>query len=501
MTTVAAPETETETGTEDAAPLATPLRLEYIELTRLTSHPGNVRKDLKITDRFRRSVRRKLETPLTVTALPGGDYRVIDGHRRLLVMVEDEWKTAPCIVDQDAAEDEASQFVTMFNTGHHRQGLTAIEEATALFSAAGLGASVKRLADEIGWTQKDVKSAVQVARADATREAAETIDYPWTLDDLAALHEFEDDGEAFSRLLDAAERRQFAAQVKREKNDRAMRAKLAKEREVYEAAGIKVLDSYDDLPDTASSVWRLTDADRETHETCPGHLIAPARYDEKWSSYCADPEAHHSMPGSSGTGSGSPKPKKADPAVRAHVIQGNKDWTAATDARHDWLKALMTRKTWPKEHQLIMARFVGTATLRGGDLTTDATHDKARALLAAWYGLSVTATNGEFGAIADKIDPRRLNSLPFGALAASHEKSAMDTRTWRRADDKGWTTGTRVLIGAWLKVCRELGHNLTPIEEAVISGQDYVPGPKAPEPGQEPSAPDSGPKALMPAPQ
>lgn len=55
----------------------------------LAAHPGNVRRDLRLTPEFLASVTAVgILVPLRVTPTDDGGYRVIDGHRRLAAAIK-----------------------------------------------------------------------------------------------------------------------------------------------------------------------------------------------------------------------------------------------------------------------------------------------------------------------------------------------------------------------------------------------------------------------------
>ncbi|WP_164494655.1 ParB N-terminal domain-containing protein [Streptomyces sp. ADI92-24] len=462
--------------------IQTPFRFEDVPLSQLTAHPGNVREDLAVHDRFRRSLRKKLRTPLLVTPQADGTYKVIDGHRRLLVMIEDKWETVPVVIDDSRAEDEAGQYVDMVTTAEQRVGLNTREKAAALFQASELGAGVKAIATETGWTQKDVKTAVQVGRAAKTMEAAaQAVQYAWTLDQLEALAEFEDDLEALAELTEAAKGNNFAYRLRRLRDDREETARLAKERAEFVAAGVTVIDEYEALPDSATRIHELLTHDRaktiseEEHKVCRGHVAAPAEYGSHWVTYCLKPalydHAVRQSPGSTTTTT-----KAEDKEARQRTIKGNKHYKAATAARREWLNTWMTRKTFPRDAQVIMARFVAESTLRGDDLGIgDVTSEDGTRMVREWLGIADASRVGTMTAeIVAQADARRLALFPFMACVASYEKTTghKDNRPWR-TDRQGLSDRTRERIGAYLSMLVQLGHSVAPIEQAIIDGEAY----------------------------
>ena len=61
---------------------------------------------------------------------------MIEGHRRLAAAEKLGLTEVPYDLAADRERDEAGQFLDMYATNHHRKGLTALEEADALFAAS-----------------------------------------------------------------------------------------------------------------------------------------------------------------------------------------------------------------------------------------------------------------------------------------------------------------------------------------------------------------------------
>ncbi|OEJ20917.1 ParB/RepB/Spo0J family partition protein [Streptomyces subrutilus] len=458
-------------------PATTQYRYEELPLSQLTGHPGNVREDLQITDRFRRSIRQRLVTPLMVTPQEDGTYRVIDGHRRLLVIVEDKWKTVPVVIDESRAADQAGQFLDMLTTADQRVGLKDREKAAALFNASALGADAKRMAAHTGWTQKEVKTAVRVGGATKVTAAAKTIEYDWTLDQLAEMIDFEDDPQALERLATAAADNRFNYILNKIKDERAEAAELNKEREQYAAAGLKVIEEYEQLPEKAARVNMLRTVDGESitaedHRACRGHVVAPSQYSNMWMEYCTNPALydHHVWAPSYSTGTKTEA--KPDKAARQRTIQGNKDYKAATAARREWLKGWVSRKTFPRDKAEIMARFVASAVLQRGDFVTGGINSEDhQSLMREWLGL---ASGDDFTNAVAHADTRRLPVIAFMSVVAACEKTAghKSNRGWR-TDGGGYEDRTRNRIGSYFTILAELGHVVAPVEQAVIDDVTY----------------------------
>ncbi len=457
------------------------MRLETIPLDALTRHPGNVRKNLKITKAFRTSVLRRMVTPLLVVALPEGGYKVFDGHRRLVVLVDAKRPSAPCLVFDDLSA--AEEFLAMAVTARQREGLSDDEQALALFEAVQLGTDDREAADATGLTKKQVRTAVRFAGSEKLRKlTGKAKNLPALgLDQMAALLEFENDPAAVEQLTAAAESGNFDWHLEKLRSKREARRKFAEQGKEYRAAGIQVIDSRSDLPDTAAEVWGLADADgrylsRDDHQSCPGHVMAP--WDDEgtgWNAFCLDPAAHGHQVRITDP---SRKPKAAkDPAAMRAVKEGNRDWEAATTVRRNWLAQFARRRTWAKETQEAMSRFAAREMIRGGYVLNNGFNaDDSLELMRQWLAMPEDAGWKKCAEAADQAGAGRLPFLHFATVGTRIEKQAgaRDRRAWR-TDSQAYTDDLRGRIGDYLRALGELGYELSPIEQAVADRETYHP--------------------------
>ena len=108
-----------------------------IPVSLLTAHPGNVRRDLDLSPEFVASIAANgVLVPLRTTRGADGAFGVIDGHRRLAAAIQAGLADVPANLAEGRAGDEPAQYLDMWNAHRHRNPLTPIEEADALFAAA-----------------------------------------------------------------------------------------------------------------------------------------------------------------------------------------------------------------------------------------------------------------------------------------------------------------------------------------------------------------------------
>lgn len=499
-------ETQTDTGQPESGPdgidpadpdaAAPPLPVPAIPVTALTAHPGNVREGLTVTADFVASIKAEgIRVPLLITAATTpGVYRVIDGHLRLAGAIKAGLTAVPYTFDAARADDEAGQYLDMLITSRHKTPLTPFEEAAALFSAEQAGASKARLTRAYG-KRAQVASALKVARLpQGTRDAAREADYPWTIDELAELEEFASDAEATSRLISAAEDHSFGYQIERERIERDEQHQRDAIRAELTTHGVTVADTE---PDGAARLSRLkagdgTDLTADSHRECPGHIAVLERYGEPRAAYyCTDPAGNGHTDRWAGSPGTRPSPA-SDPAAEATrkaqataqrrlVIRGNKDWKAAEINRRNWLTALHTRASIPREQLDTITRWTTCTWLTmPGPVSKRAGDPAVTSLQAELLGIATTtaASPHDWAQETSRASKARLALLSLAPLAASYERN-MTPETWR-TDTNPWVRTERRHARAWLEFCRTLGHVLSPVEQAVLADTTYTPGDPAP---------------------
>ncbi|MGW2793616.1 ParB N-terminal domain-containing protein [Streptomyces sp. NPDC001251] len=454
-----------------------------IRLDALTAHPGNVRTNLRITKTFRASVRALgVRIPLSVTPTPEG-LRVVDGHRRLAAAVAEGLTHVPYELDE---RDEAGQMLDMVTTATHREGLTVVEEASALFAASELGAGIRSLAAASGRTQADVKTAVRVARSTAAAAAAATRTaqaptVPLTLDQLAQIAALEEqDPAAAQRVADQiattpTNPTHLEWMIGRELTALKAAAELAARRAELEAEGARIR-TLEELSEKAAPVYRLRDVATVTdHAACQGD--AWVMTDDTYVRYCTNAQLFgHTMPATASS------IKERDRAVRRARIAGGRDWDTATTLRQQWLTAQISPKSLPRARADQFTAIVTAELLNGGPaLCARLSHDKRPALTAEFLGIENADQLTERAAKA----PRRAPAFQFATLAAAAELNIPRT-AWRTAasydgDDRYAADAARRRAAAWLTTLTTLGYEPTPIEAAILAGEAYTPDTETPD--------------------
>jgi ParB family chromosome partitioning protein len=483
---------EVERGGPDlpeASPVSPPLAViaPTIPITALIAHPGNVRMDARLTADFVASVKAEgIRVPLLITETEEpGVFRIIDGHRRFAAARKAKLGAVPYTFDTARAADIAGQYLDMIITSRHKAPLTAMEEASALFAAELAGASTQRLVKAFGNREKVATALKAATLPKSTTKQVTTSDYPWSLDELAALNDFADDPDATSRLLAAADENQFAFRLRRELIDRDERRERARLRAEVEATGTRFLEA---RPEGARLLRAMStpkgeDIDAEQHASCPGHAATFAEYSSKPTVFylCTTPtECVHADREREAAKAQKPSATQsaAKGAARRLVIQGNKDWKAAEANRRDWLRNLLARPSLPRDQAETVTRWTAATYLAAPDpVASGVGHEKVRKLQAELLNAEDAPSDWK-----EHVAAKPARCLPLAMLAplAACYERVMTDKTWR-TDLESWMTSHRSHARAWLSLCQSLGHVLSPIEAALLADEAYAPtGPTPP---------------------
>ncbi|MGB3771715.1 MAG: ParB/RepB/Spo0J family partition protein [Rhodococcus sp. (in: high G+C Gram-positive bacteria)] len=225
-------------------------RLEHLRPQNITPHEKNPRTNLgdltELTDSIRGS---GVLEPLIVAPTKGGrgrKFTLIAGHRRHAASLRANVKAVPCIVRDDLT-DERDQLEVMLTENLHRSDLNAVEEGNAYQALLEFDdVDLKSLATSTGHSQKTIKSRLTIAKSPEAVQR-KFLDKQITLDDAAALAEFEDDPEQHARLLSALGGYGFTHTLEHLRRKRRFDKDVAKQRKQLEADGVTVFDDVEAL--------------------------------------------------------------------------------------------------------------------------------------------------------------------------------------------------------------------------------------------------------------
>jgi ParB family chromosome partitioning protein len=387
------------------------------------------------------------------------------------------------------------------------------------------GMSEAAIAKATGLPRPQVAASLTVARSKIAVQAAERWDF-LTLDQAAALAEFEADEEALTALYQTAKDSpgQFAHVAARLRATRAEREAKAAFTAGLEAQGFALYGDRPYVPWTLA-LENLRDGDGnhispETHASCPGRAVT-ITYDWDWvpgaeAAYraahglagdddladvefaddeearaagfvpgwrvgrhlCTDPQQHghanvHGTPGQTPTqGQQTAEDEAAEAArkseERRRVRQRNTEWRTATGTRSSHLKALLGRKAPPAG----ALKLIVEAMARGETQSQMSSfgHQTACELLGLTGNGAATSHRDVLLAELARASDKRALVIALAIVLGAAEHGVRDVHTWQSAENRYWASygvplATRYL--SWL--AEHTGYALSDIEAEVAA--------------------------------
>jgi ParB family transcriptional regulator, chromosome partitioning protein len=242
----------------------------------------NVRNDVRLDDDFVASIKELgVLVPITAVRTSAGEIRVRFGHRRTLAAIDAGRTSVPVEIIGTEGEDDAAQverIITQHAENVHRAGLTASEKVDVVAQLSAFGVPAGEISKKTRIQATDVAAAVTVAKSELAKAAADRYEY-LTLEQAAAVAEFEGDNGAVKRLIIAANGNgnfEYTLQTLRE--DRQGTIEQAKREEELRGQGTNVIAYADFRSD--HSMKALTEIRRyqpdltdQAHESCPGRAV------------------------------------------------------------------------------------------------------------------------------------------------------------------------------------------------------------------------------------
>jgi len=286
------------------------------------------------------------------------------GQRRVLAAREAGRATIPAyIVEGD--DSTVTRLVEQFAENEHRADLTEPERAAVFQQLAFEGLTVPQIAKQTGVKKAVVEAGIKVAESAFAAKIATK--HEVTLDQAAALIEFEDDKDAVNRLVEYAEEspEQFAHELQRQRDNRARNAAIAGEQSTLTEAGYTVLesqpDSYYDKEDISIRNLVTVDGEPVTVEHLAEVTPRFAHVRSAWggeiqvSYYVTNPKGWGFKTVNSGASTNGPM-NDEQKAERKTLIANNKAWGSAEVVRREWLATFLSRKTLPKDASHFVAQ-------------------------------------------------------------------------------------------------------------------------------------------------
>lgn len=149
-----------------------------------------------------------------------GEVVVRYGSRRTLAAVQVGRPTVPVVVGE--SPDDVDRIATQVAENESRTALTTSETVAAVQQLAAFGLSASVIARRTGAKRQTVKTALAVSGSELASKAADR--YELTLEQAAAVAEFETSQEAITALVTATRNGQFDHVLQRLRDDRDKRS-------------------------------------------------------------------------------------------------------------------------------------------------------------------------------------------------------------------------------------------------------------------------------------
>ena len=172
----------------------------------------NIRKDVRLDNDFVASIKELgVLVPITAVRTSSGEIRVRFGHRRTLAAIEAGLDAVPADVIGNEGEDDAAaieRIITQHAENVHRAGLTSAEKVEVVAQLSAFGVKASEITKKTRIPRGEVSAAKAVSESELAKEASERYDF-LTLEQAAAVAEFEDNREAVKVLVAAAQQGRF----------------------------------------------------------------------------------------------------------------------------------------------------------------------------------------------------------------------------------------------------------------------------------------------------
>lgn len=434
----------------------------------------NIRK-AEPDDAMKASVaKRGVLVPIVAVITADGDrdrLRVRMGERRTKAAIAVTRPTVPVYVigyDSPETDQEIERLISQRDENTHRQGLTTSEDVGVIEQLALLGLSDEQIAEQAQIDLPSVAASRKVAKSKAATEAARN-HAALSLEQAAAIAEFDDDAAIVEKLSEAVYDGKFDHVLQRARDERHREQMTAERTASAEAAGLKVIPrpGYDDER-TTLPLDRLLDREsnplsEETHKHCPGR-VAWLQHSYKRVDLvqgCTGWRGHGHRDSSRARPPVSDLSPEEREKRRAHlklVKDNHLAWDSAESVRRTWIVSSLARaKTAPKG----TSRFIAQALSRDN---TALSGEGPRHLAAEWLGIKGTSTyTAPDVSPAKSVTESRCTVVALVQVLAAYE-SRLNRESWRH-------NGTDNDTGRYLRFLASAGYQLSDVEEYAVSDQ------------------------------
>ncbi|CAQ03233.1 chromosome partitioning protein [Clavibacter sepedonicus] len=432
----------------------------------------NVRPSADLNREFVQSIKANgVLVPVIARRDSEGRVLVRAGQRRTLGARQAGVATIPVHVI-DADEATTDRIVQQLVENDQRTGLTDVDRTVAFKQLQFEGLSAAAISKRTGTGPRVVKKTLAVANTPSA--AAALTDHQLTLDQAAALVEFDEYPDLQARLIETARAHpaQFDHQLRYAQQDLARKHAVQAVAADHESRGYVIVDPQNpehadfvpvrDLVTVEGGDALLTPEKMDTLDGRGVRVVAYLREPEAVY-YLRDPQAvgyrRDETTGtrtSPATGAGSQTEEQK--AERRRVIANNKAWDAAESVRREFVAALVTRRSLPKDAGQVIA--AGLTTHR---------HEVGRAVQEgsplAHEFLGVERDYGYYGDGLGKYaaaTPTKAQHVALAVVLGGME-AALNRDSWRSVSAPA---------AAYLRQLAAWGYTLSEVEQIVPDADD-----------------------------
>lgn len=338
---------------------------------------ANIRSDVKLSREFISSIKQHgVLVPITVQKSAAG-YDVIDGQRRTLAAVDAGLASVPVYVVA-AIASEGERVLEQLVVNEAREGLSTAETVAAVKQLELFGMPLTAIAKKTGYAKKEVEVALGVGGSVIATKAL--VEHSLTLDEAAALVEFEDDPELVAQLVESAKRGQLAHTAQRFRHDRDEKAArqvvvddiaklgfiLLEDAPTYEDTTFRKIahiyvasESYVQVEESVIMAGAGDDL-RAYPRKVPGEWVGNVRAEGYWEAGFAvtNWESHGWFAQSYGQSAPTGPKSEAEKQLGRDQREATKLWRSATVVRVAFLAELLQRKAPPSGWELLVAKYL-----------------------------------------------------------------------------------------------------------------------------------------------
>lgn len=458
----------------------------------------NVRTEASLTKQFIASIKEQGVLVPVVAVREDGKVKVRAGQRRTLAAREAGLTSIPVYIS-DTDLDTATRLSQQIVENDHRLSLTSVDRVKGIQQLLDTGLSMTKVAKRLSVSPERVKKSKAVGESETAMSALGSGSV--TLDEAAAIAEFDGDDDVVDRLMKSVGRNYFEHEVERARRDRIAAVEREKAAAPWREKGFAVLsineaiaaemvplhalltadgNAADESAVKNPGNWAITLSDEAVFTDADGNPVNESLID--WSTesdpeaeaeegmlhcdsvvekiewvpssyYCVNPEAEGlTESGWYGTNvsrtpdltSDDLESKAAEKAVRRRLIALNKAGDAAMSVRRKFVAELLQRKTPPKGTATFIAeRLIGDPYLlqRGGDVASELLGSDIRS-----------------GELLDHVTDARAEVVLLGVTLGSLE-FLTPRDAWR---------GPGPVQAAYLRFLAENGYGLSSVEQVIV---------------------------------